>query len=192
MEIPTRTHHPTLPTQFPVRAVLWIPTHQDSLWLDNSNIDNKRQVDAILLDFTKALDKVPHKHLIKINLLRNKWKYPKLNKNNFYESICIKNRGLRQQHLLDNTCVTFGVPYRSVLGPVLFLLCRNDINNNIQPPIWLYADDSIIYRKITSETDTNIIQSDLIKLQTWSNKWQMEFNISKCVHLPVTNKIKPS
>ena len=39
--------------------------------------------------------------------------------------------------------------------------------------------------------DLNILQSDLIQLQTWSNKWQMEFNISKCVHLPMTNKTKP-
>ena len=162
---------------------------QDSLWLDNSNIDNKTQVDAILLDFTKALDKVPHKHLIKINLLRNKWKYPKLNKNNFYESICIKNRCLRQQHLLDNTCVTFGVLYRSVLGAVLFLLCRiykqqhstthtaicwwqHHISQN---HIWNWYQ----HHPIWPDQTTNMVQ-------------QMEFNISKCVHLPVTNKIKPS
>ena len=42
-----------------------------------------------------------------------------------------------------------------------------------------------------SKTDSNIIQSDLIKLQTWSNKWQMEFNISICVHLPITNQTEP-
>ena len=61
---------------------------------------------------------------------------------------------------------------------------------NIQSPIQLFADDSIIYHKIKSEPDNNILQSDLIQLQTWSNKWQMEFNILKCVHLPITNKTK--
>ena len=65
------------------------------------------------------------------------------------------------------------------------------INNNIQSPIRLFADDSIIYRKIKSETDNNILQSDLIQLQSWSTKWQMEFNIPKCMHLPITNKTKP-
>ena len=55
-------------------------------------------------------------------------------------------------------------------GPVICLLYINDINNNIQSPIRLFADDSIIYRKIKSETDNNILQSDLIQLQTWSNK----------------------
>ena len=62
-------------------------------------------------------------------------------------------------------------------GPVICLLDINDINNNIQSPIRLFADDSIIYRKIKSETDNSILQSDLIQLQTWSNKQQMEFNI---------------
>ena len=93
--------------------------------------------------------------------------------------------------LSDDTCVTSGVPQGSVLGPIIFLLFINDINNNIQSPIRLFADDSIIYRKIKSETDNNILQSHLIQLQTWSNKWQMEFNIPKCVHLPITPKPNP-
>ena len=36
-----------------------------------------------------------------------------------------------------------------------------------------------------------ILQTDLIQLEKWSDKWQM-LNISKCVHLPITNKTKPS
>ena len=56
----------------------------------------------------------------------------------------------------------------------------------------LFADDSIIYRKINSNIDHHILQTDLIQLEKWSDKWQMQFNISKCVHLPITNKTKPS
>ena len=94
--------------------------------------------------------------------------------------------------LSDITDVTSGVPQGSVLGPVLFLLYINDINGNIKSPIRLFADDSIIYRKISSKNDHEILQTDLSQLQTWSDKWQMEFNVSKCVHLPITNKTKPS
>ena len=36
------------------------------------------------------------------------------------------------------------------------------------------------------------LHTDLIQLEKWSDKWQMQFNISKCVHLPITNKTKPS
>ena len=60
----------------------------------------------------------------------------------------------------------------------------------IKSSIRLFADDSIIYRKISSKTDHKILQTDLSQLQTWSDKWQMEFNVSKCVHLPITNKTK--
>ena len=42
------------------------------------------------------------------------------------------------------------------------------------------------------KNDHEILQTDLSQLQTWSDKWQMEFNVSKCVHFPITNKTKPS
>ena len=94
--------------------------------------------------------------------------------------------------LSDITDVTSGVPQGSVLGPILFMLYSNDINENIQSSIRLFADDSIIYRKINYNIDHQILQTDLIQLEKWSDKWQMQFNISKCVHLPITNKTKPS
>ena len=49
-----------------------------------------------------------------------------------------------------------------------------------------------LYRKINSNIDHQLLQTDLIQLEKWSDKWQMQFNISKCVHLPITNKTKPS
>ena len=56
----------------------------------------------------------------------------------------------------------------------------NDINENIQSSIRLYADDIIIYRKINSNIDHQILQTDLIQLEKWSDKWQMQFNIKMC------------
>ena len=82
--------------------------------------------------------------------------------------------------LSDITDVTSGVPQGSVLGPILFLPYINDINENIQSSIRLFADDSIIYRKINSNIDHQILQTDLIQLEKWSDKWQMQFNIDVC------------
>ena len=93
--------------------------------------------------------------------------------------------------LSDITYVTSGVPQDSVMGPILFLLYINDINENVQSSIRLFSDDSIIHRKINSNIDHQILQTDLTELEKWSDKWQIQFNLSKCVHLPITNKTKP-
>ena len=152
-------------------------------------MDNKTQIDAILLEFAKTFDKVPHLRLL------SKLTYEITgNTQNWIKSF-LSNREQRVSvngALSDNTDVISGVPQGSVLGPVLFLLYINDINGKIKSSIRLFADDSIIYRKISSKTDHEILQTDLSQLQTWSDKWQMEFNVSKCVHLPITNKTKPS
>ena len=54
--------------------------------------------------------------------------------------------------------VTSGVPQGSVLGPVLFLLYVNDMPNEIQNIIKLFADDSKLYATNNSETP---IQNDI-------------------------------
>ena len=98
-------------------------------------MDNKSQIDAILLDFTKAFDKVPHKRLL------SKLGFYGItgNTKNWIKSFLShqKQRVSVNGALSDNTCVTSGVPQGSVLGPVIFLLYINDINNNIQSPIRL-------------------------------------------------------
>ena len=153
-------------------------------------LDNTTQTDAILLDFAKAFDKVPHKRL-----LSKLSSYGFTSNTHNWITSFLSNRKQRVSvngALSDITDVTSGVPQGSVLGPILFLLYINDINENIQSSIRLFADDSIIYRKINSNIDHQILQTDLIQLEKWSDKWQMQFNISKCVHLPITNKTKPS
>ena len=54
-------------------------------------------------------------------------------------------------------------PQGSVLGPMLFLLYINYINENIQSSIRLFAADSIIYRKINSTIDHQILQTEIIQ-----------------------------
>ena len=45
---------------------------------------------------------------------------------------------------------------------------------------------------VTTNIDHQILQTDLTELEKWSDKWHMQFKLSKCVHLPITNKTKPS
>ena len=153
-------------------------------------LNNKTQIDAILLDLAKVFDKVPHKRLL--SKLTSYWITGNTHNGITFFLSNRKQRVSVSGALSDITDVTSGVPQGSVLGRILFLLYINDINENVQSSIRLYADDSIIYRKINSNIDYQILQTDLNQLEKWSDKWQMQFNISKCVQLPITNKTKPS
>ena len=87
--------------------------------------------------------------------------------------------------------VTSGVPQGTVLGPTLFLIYINDIAENINSNIRLFADDCVVYRQIDSPVDHVILQEDLNNLFDWSNTWQMKFNVDKCVVMNIGNlKIK--
>ena len=91
--------------------------------------------------------------------------------------------------LSDPLPVWSGIPQGSVLGPILFLICINDLLEEIQSSGKLFADDSKLFRRIKSLHDRNILQQDLMKLQEWSKKWLLKFNDSKCkvMHLGRNN-----
>ena len=70
-----------------------------------------------------------------------------------------------------------------MLGPLLYLIFINDIDDGIISKIWKFADNSKIYNKVCNEADTKIISGDLKKLFQWSEDWQMLFNVDKCIVL---------
>ena len=76
--------------------------------------------------------------------------------------------------------VLSGVPQGSVLGPILFLIYINDLDDDITSKVLKFADDTQVFRKIKSDADRQHLQDDLNKLIEWSEKWQMLFNFGKC------------
>ena len=49
----------------------------------------------------------------------------------------------------------------------------------------LFADDSLLYKQVTSQVDADSLQADLDSLVNWANKWQMHFNNKKCEHIRI-------
>ena len=75
--------------------------------------------------------------------------------------------------------VLSGVPQGSVLGPILFLIYINDLEDDISSKVLKFADDKKVFRKVTNR-DKQSLQDDLDKLVKWSEKWQTLFNFGKC------------
>ena len=149
-------------------------------------VDSGENVDVIFLDFAKAFDKVPYKRLMlkleshgitgKVALWIEEWL------NNRMQCVGIRGTLSNLVHVLS------GVPQGSVLGPLLFLIYINDLDCNIQNWILKFADDTKIFGKITDEMDRVKLQQDLQKLITWSDEWQMMFNVSKCKIMHIGKK----
>ena len=141
-------------------------------------LSHGHQVHLVLLDFSKAFDKVNHlKLLFKLSSYGIKGKALKW--------ISSFLGGRTQAVVLEGECssevpVTSGVPQGSVLGPLLFLLYINDLPENIQSQVRLFADDIAVNLTVRNQNDSRILQNDLNTLQEWERPWDMEFNPSKC------------
>ena len=66
------------------------------------------------------------------------------------------------------------------MGPLLFLIYINDIDEDILSKFNKFADDSKVSKVVNNTDDAEILRGDLVKLQNWSHDWQMEFNSDKC------------
>ena len=87
--------------------------------------------------------------------------------------------------------VTSGVPQGSVLGLLLFLLHINDLPENIQSQVRLFADDTAVYLIVDDQNDSVILQNDLDTFQKWELTWDVKFNPSKCQVLHISRARQP-
>jgi len=71
------------------------------------------------------------------------------------------------------------VPQGSVLGPLLFLAYANDIRRNTDSNRRLFADDRVIYRKITDGSNIDKLQTDKNRLGQWAVQNEMKLNPAK-------------
>ena len=73
-----------------------------------------------------------------------------------------------------------GVPQGSVLGPLLFLIYINDIDDSVSTNLLKFADDTKVFHAVPNSKEIDRLQMDLGNLCKWSHDWLMLFNIDKC------------
>ena len=66
--------------------------------------------------------------------------------------------------------VLSGVPQGSVLGPILFLIYINDLEEGVTSKIVKFADYTKLFRKMKGNGDKQQLQDDIDKLIKWSEK----------------------
>ena len=141
----------------------------------NKSFDDELEVRSVFLDISKAFDKVWHEGVI-FKLKQNGISGDLLN-------ILTDFLSNRKQRVVLNgqvstwTSVNAGVPQRSILGPLLFLIYINDLSDNLSSNVKLFADDTSLFSVIH---DINIsageLNEDLKKISEWAFQWKMIFN----------------
>ena len=87
--------------------------------------------------------------------------------------------------------VMAGVPEGSLLVPLLFALFINDLPLEIQSGCLMYADDVKIFRRVENPSDGQMLQDDLCRLTSWSDKWGLSLNPAKCKSFTMTLRRAP-
>ena len=70
-----------------------------------------------------------------------------------------------------------GVPQGSVLGPLLFLIYINDLEDGIEANVKFFADDTSLFSIVKNPVvSAESLQHDLDLITEWAYQWKMSFN----------------
>ena len=151
--------------------------------------DKGEAADIVFLDFAKAFDKVPVKRLLR------KVRAHRIGGQLFnWIKAWLTDR--RQRVVLNGDAsdwaeVLSGVPQGSVLGPLLFLIFINDLEEKaVAELVYKFADDTKVAKIVRDENDQAELQRTLDELADWAERWGMSFNVQKCkvMHVGHANK----
>lgn len=145
-------------------------------------IDKKGMAFLLLIDFSKAFDRVSHAKLI--NKLTTQF-YFSQNASNLIRSYL---SGRAQVVHINNTVsrpisILSGVPQGSILGPLLFSMFINDLPSILKHcSILMFADDVQLYlgsTELSIDALAQLINEDLNSLLSWSQQNFLPINADK-------------
>ncbi len=152
-----------------------------------NNLQSGQITCSIFLDLKKVFDTVDHQILLsKLYHYGIRGLPAKLIKN------YLTNR--TQQTIIGNsksktTLITCGVPQGSILAPFFFNIYINDIINSSNFTIKLFADDACLTYSCTDPSELQtIINTELIKINTWRQINKLSINFDKSNYMIFTSK----
>ena len=127
------------------------------------------------MGISKAFHKVWHEGLLyKLESLGVSGKLVNLFRsflNNRHQSVVLNGQ------LSDWAPILAGLPQASILGPLLFLIYINDLPENLNWLIKLFADDTSLFSVAHDQNHSaKVLNDDLNKISEWAYKWKMLFN----------------
>jgi hypothetical protein len=142
-------------------------------------LERGEEVDVVFLDFKKAFDKVSHKRLLDVtefygvNGKYSKWIKAFLSQRT--QTVCLENESATPMD------VESGVPQGSVLGPILFVIFVNTLPDVVKySHVLMFADDTKVFKEIRNQRDQDLLQSDINRMDNWTEDSLLEFNAAKC------------
>ena len=158
-----------LPGNLCISQLLCI-VHEINLSFD---CDPTIDVSGIFLYISKAFDKIWHEGILfKLKPIGVNGKMLTLLTNNLHERY---QRVVLYEETSLWELVKSGVPQESVLGPPFFLICINDLTDNLESNCKISADDtSLFYKVLDKHVSPATLNKELINNQAF--QWRIKFN----------------
>lgn len=140
-------------------------------------MDEREYTELVAYDLSKAFDCVNHEVL-----LQKLWHYGI--RGTPHDLLRSYLQGRKQAVWWQNGIstkrdVTIGVPQGSILGPLLFIIYVNDLPQNINSEVFIYADDTSLLMKGAKNEIVSARQTVLESVETWFAVNKLKINNDK-------------